>query len=67
MEVTVETIFKKLSVGLIITVAKHLLQPPVVSPNEHKQQAKGLEVKRENDVPLFYTEPIFKSKKHDLL
>jgi hypothetical protein len=39
---------------------------PVPSEN-HKQKRKVSKVKREEEMPLFYTKPIFKSKKYDLL
>ncbi len=67
MEAVAEPISKKLSVVQMVTDARHLLQPLVVSIEKRKEQTKQSETKLGKEPPLFYTEPIFKPKKYDPL
>lgn len=50
-----------------VTAHKRLPEISPVPENEYRQEKGGLNMKPENETPLFYTKPIFVSKKYDLL
>jgi len=45
-------------------LARIISMQPVIKEN-HKQKEEAPKMKAEKKIPLFYTAPIFKSKKHD--
>lgn len=67
MEAIANPISDKLRVVQLVPDASHLLQPPVVSIEKHKEHINQLETKPKKELPLFWNEPIFKPKDYDPL